>query len=223
MKREMNLNDNLVQCGSSAAHATRKTQHVPFTQHAPFTFHVSRFTPAFTLIELILVMALLTIAVSVTAPAMSKFFRGRTLDSEARRLLAVTRMGQNRAVAEGVPMDLWFNVETGEFGLAIEPSYEKLDPKGANFELDKSLQIQVVSQNAAPALGAATRLQAPSVASVPKVTLVKPGLPTIRFLPDGFISPTSPQTLRLSDRDGFSLLFTENKQRNGYEITTAQN
>src|SRR5262249_9004612 len=38
----------------------------------------------FTLIELILVMALLTVAVSVTAPALSNFFRGRALDSEAR-------------------------------------------------------------------------------------------------------------------------------------------
>src|SRR5207253_10956500 len=42
----------------------------------------------FTLIELILVMTILTIAVSLTAPALANFFRGRTLDSEARRLLA---------------------------------------------------------------------------------------------------------------------------------------
>ena len=53
---------------------------------------------AFTLIELILVMAILTMAVSVTAPTLANFFRGRTLDAEARRLLAMTRGGQNRAV-----------------------------------------------------------------------------------------------------------------------------
>ena len=39
---------------------------------------------AFTLIELILVMALLVIVMAVSAPALSNFFRGRTLDSEAR-------------------------------------------------------------------------------------------------------------------------------------------
>jgi prepilin-type N-terminal cleavage/methylation domain-containing protein len=186
-------------------------------------FRVSRFTHAFTLIELILVMALLTIAVSVTAPALSKFFRGRTLDSEARRLLAVTRMGQNRAVAEGVPMDLWIDKDQGKFGLEMEPSYEKNDPKGVDYDLDPSLQIEAIVQQSPAVLGASTRLQNPSVASVPKVALVKPGLPTIRFLPDGFVSPTSPQTLRLVDRDGFSLLLTENKARNGYDITTAQN
>ena len=37
----------------------------------------------FTLIELVLVMALLVVAISVTAPVLSRFFRGRTLDSEA--------------------------------------------------------------------------------------------------------------------------------------------
>ena len=45
---------------------------------------------AFTLIELILVMALLTIAASLVAPKMASFFRGRAHDQEARRLLALT-------------------------------------------------------------------------------------------------------------------------------------
>src|SRR4051794_2206607 len=62
---------------------------------------------AFTLIELILVMTVLTIPASITAPALANFFRGRTLDSEARRILALTRQGQNRAVSEGLPMELW--------------------------------------------------------------------------------------------------------------------
>src|SRR5512143_2179039 len=66
---------------------------------------------AFTLIELILVMALLTIVISLTAPKLSRFFHGRTLDSEARRLLALTRSGQSRAVSEGLPMDLWVDAK----------------------------------------------------------------------------------------------------------------
>src|SRR5512135_2984890 len=80
--------------------------------------------PAFTLIELILVMAILTMAVAVTAPVLSHFFRGRALDSEARRLLSLTRDGQSRAVSEGVPVDLWINAEQASYGLEVEPSYE---------------------------------------------------------------------------------------------------
>src|SRR3954453_22495301 len=79
---------------------------------------------AFTLIELILVMTILTIAISVTAPALANFFRGRSLDSEARRLLALTRQGQSRAISEGVPMQLWVDAAHGGYGLEAEPSYE---------------------------------------------------------------------------------------------------
>src|SRR5580765_8012860 len=57
---------------------------------------------AFTLIEMIVVMALLGITISVALPSLKGFFRGRTLDSEARRMLALTRQGQTRAVSTGV-------------------------------------------------------------------------------------------------------------------------
>src|ERR1039458_3267430 len=39
-------------------------------------------TRAFTLIELILVMAILTMSISITMPTLSRFFRARVLDSE---------------------------------------------------------------------------------------------------------------------------------------------
>src|SRR5438128_11617175 len=59
---------------------------------------------AFTLIELILVMALLMIVLAVSAPSLQGFFKGRNLDSEARRILGLTKYGQSRAVSEGIPM-----------------------------------------------------------------------------------------------------------------------
>ena len=55
------------------------------------------FTGAFTLIELILVLALLVIITSLAAPAMANFIRGRALDSEARRLSALMHAAQSRA------------------------------------------------------------------------------------------------------------------------------
>src|SRR6266540_3620386 len=55
---------------------------------------------AFTLIELLLVMALLLLVFGVTLPSLKGFFRGRNLDSEARRFLSLTRYGQSRAVSE---------------------------------------------------------------------------------------------------------------------------
>src|SRR3954451_20071745 len=71
----------------------------------------------FTLVELILVMALLAIVMAVSAPALSNFFRGRTLDSEARCLMSLTRYGQSRAVSEGIPMLLIIDTRRGAYRL----------------------------------------------------------------------------------------------------------
>ena len=177
---------------------------------------------AFTLIELILVMAILIMAVSLTAPTLSHFFRGRTLNSEARQLLALTRNGQSRAVSEGLPMDLWLDVEQGTFGLGAEPSYETSDPKAVDFRLDGGLRLEVVNNTVVAPVITMNRAQQASSASVPRVTLVHANLPTIRFLPDGSFSETSPQALRLTDRDGASLWVRQARDRVSYEIASTE-
>jgi prepilin-type N-terminal cleavage/methylation domain-containing protein len=172
----------------------------------------------FTLIELILVMALLTVVISLTAPRLSRFFHGRTLDSEARRLLALTRSGQSRAVSEGVPMDLWVDAEKGEFGLEAEPSFGTSDPKAVEFSLDSGLQIEVVSKVAAAPTTTFNRARRASTASIPRVALARGSLPTIRFLPDGSLGETSPEKLHLASGDGGSLWLAQSTDGLTYEI-----
>src|SRR5688572_19269233 len=84
---------------------------------------------AFTLIELILVMALLVIVIGVTFPSLQKFFRGRTLESEGRRFLTLTRYAQSRAVAEGIPMTLWVDPLEGIYGLEAQKGFLDRDDK----------------------------------------------------------------------------------------------
>jgi type II secretion system protein H len=191
----------------------------PFFCVSRFAFYVSR-SPAFTLIELILVMAILTMMVSLTAPTLSHFFRGRTLDSEARRLLALTRQGQARAVSEGIPIDLWVNAPQGQFGLQAEPSYETQDARAIDFTIDSSLQLEVVSQTVVPVSTQSRNLSSATTdgSSVLKITLARAGLPTIRFLPDGSISETSPQKLHLTGREGAALWVALARDRLSYEI-----
>jgi prepilin-type N-terminal cleavage/methylation domain-containing protein len=169
---------------------------------------------AFTLIELILVMTVLTIAASITAPALANFFRGRTLDSEARRLLSLTRQGQSRAVSEGLPMELWFDVQQGVYGLEAEPSYEPNDSKAVTFTLEREMQMEVASANIA------TNFMARSSSSTQSSTKRSnhPNLPVISFLPDGSVGETSPQTLRLTGLDGRSMLVGLSRSGLNYEI-----
>jgi type II secretion system protein H len=154
----------------------------------------------FTLIELILVLALLVIITSIAAPAMSRFVRGRALDAEARRLLTLMHLAQSRAVSEGEPMMLWVNEKSGGYGVAAETSGQNGDPKAEDLMIDSTLAISVLNSGT----GVPTTFN---------------NLPAIRFQADGTIDENSPQTLKLTDSDGFSRLLTETPLRNGYEIT----
>src|SRR5947208_16892741 len=92
---------------------------------------------AFTLIGLVLVMTMLLIVFSVALPSLKGFFRGRTLDSEARRFLSLTRYGQSRAVSEGVPMVLWIDTRRGAYGLQQQAGYTDGDSNTVRFALSE--------------------------------------------------------------------------------------
>lgn len=158
----------------------------------------ARQSRAFTLIELILVMTVLVVAVSVVAPALAGFFRGRTLDLEARRLLALVHAGQSRAISEGWPVLLWVDAPQHAYGLAAESTSRNGDPKALDFSLDDNLQLAAV--NAAP------------------VPVIGRSLPAIRFLPDGSVDESSPATLRLTSADGSALWLMQSTDHTTYEI-----
>jgi Tfp pilus assembly protein FimT len=159
------------------------------------------------LIELILVMAMLAIVVSVAFPSLQGFFRGRNLDSEARRFLSLTRYGQSRAVSEGVPMVLWIDAQEGTYGLQAQAGYMDLDRKAVEFELDKELRIEVQ----APVVirqSSSTQQTQPGVGNVPK----------IQFLPDGFIAETSPESILFRQDPAGAIRITQSSSRLNYEI-----
>jgi type II secretion system protein H len=166
----------------------------------------------FTLIELILILAVLAITAALIIPRLGQFFRGRVLDSETRQLVALMHHGQNRAVSAGVPMVLWLDDKKGAYGLEEEPGYSDKDPDAAEFALDQELQLEVETPDSALVAARSTR----PVDSGPRA-----GLPQIRFLPDGTIDENSPRTLKLVDRNGPAVKFTQSRDRSQYEIDTA--
>jgi type II secretion system protein H len=161
--------------------------------------HCGAHSRAFTLIELILVLALLVIITSIAVPTMSHFIRGRALDSESRRLLAIMHMAQSRAVSEGMPMMLWVNAAQGTYGVTAETSGPQGDAHAESLTVDGTLKIAVTSVST----GTQTSFN---------------GLPAIRFLADGTVDEESPQVVQLVDGDGFTRRLTELSNRMGYEI-----
>lgn len=153
----------------------------------------------FTLIELVLVMALLVVAVSMVAPRFSNFVRGRALDSEARRLLALTDAGESRAVSEGMPMVLWFNQKDGAYGLEAETPPQGGDTKAESLSINEGVAIT------------------PAKTGASAMTTFN-HLPDIRFLPDGTVDQNSPRTVQLTEGND-SLWMIELQNHTGYEIS----
>lgn len=165
----------------------------------------ARTSGGFTLIELILVMALIVIAISITGPMLSDFFKGRTLDAEARRFVALTRYGQSRAVSEGVPMVLWIDDKQRTYGLEIEAGYVEEDTGAKEFELEEGLEIEVVRSTIATATvvrnASANQLQ-------------------IRFTPDAFLADSNPDAVILRDAKKNESWIMPNRNNLGYEVRT---
>jgi type II secretion system protein H len=196
------------QSDKSQVTSDTKTRHARsvISRHAS---RVTRRASAFTLIELILVMALLVVITSLAAPGMANFVRGRALDSETRRLFALMHAGQSRAVSEGMPMVLWVDEKTGAYGLEAETTGKNSknakdsDPKAETLTVDSTLQIAVLTAG----------LSMPTTFN---------NLPAIRFLADGSVDENSPQTLQLTDSAGFSRWLIESRTRMGYEVSTSK-
>jgi prepilin-type N-terminal cleavage/methylation domain-containing protein len=180
---------------------------------APRTKRAAR--RAFTLIELILVMTLLVIVVAVTFPSMQRFFRGRTLDSETRRFLTLTRYGQNRAVSEGIPMTLWIDPLQGSYGLEAQKGFLDRDDKAVDYALDEKLDIEITQVG----LNRAQMTQEEQLRRRVSGNS-KNANSEIRFAPDGSVDIMSPQSICIreaSDKDR-ALWVALSENRNGYEV-----
>jgi type II secretion system protein H len=168
---------------------------------------------AFTLIELIVVMTMIVIVLGLVFPSLKGFFRGRALDNEANRFLALTRYGQSRAISEGLPMELWINSRLGTYGLQAQSGYTETQAGLSFYTADPGVQV---SASAPPSITTLTRsnywTQLTSTASV--------AIPKIRFQPDGFIDEISPRTVFFRQGPNDMIRLVENPTHLRYEIKT---
>jgi Tfp pilus assembly protein FimT len=165
------------------------------------------------LIELILVMTLLIVVVSVTAPSLAGFFRGRAVDAEARRLLSLTRLGQSRAAAEGTPMVLWVDTTERKYGLEEDSSYAQEDPRAVEYTIDGNVTLEIGANESVQSLLSANTLFGSLQSSSKHASL-----PQIRFQPDGSVDEVSREAFQLKDREGGSLWLTLSSNRMNYEV-----
>ena len=171
----------------------------------------------FTLVELVVVMTLLVTVIALASPSLSGFFRGRALDAEARRFMSLTRLGQSRAAAEGVPVILWVDTTQRTYGLEADSSFVDQDTKAVEYTLDGNVSAEIgATDSVREALTSNTLFGSGTSSSKHS------SLPQIRFEPDGGISDSSPESFQLMERDGGSLWVGLSVNRLNYEIRNQQ-
>jgi prepilin-type N-terminal cleavage/methylation domain-containing protein len=170
---------------------------------------------AFTLIELIFVLALLAIVAVFVTGSMGSFFRGRALGFEARRMLSLTHYGQSRAVAEGVPVILWVNPATSTYGLTIQATFSEAegDPRAVTYVTETGLTLEAPQ-------GAATVI---SEQDDEKLGITTEGVSVIRFMPDGFFDESSVSRITIRQGTEAALELVPTLNRLSYEIRPASN
>jgi type II secretion system protein H len=171
-----------------------------------------RLCAAFTLVEMVLVMTVMTILLALVFPSLKGFFRGRNLDNEARRFLSLTRYGQSRAITEGVPVELWINPRQGSYGLQALSGYTETQTNPMAFNIDESLKI---SFSAPSSVLIRSNYWTQANAQFGAVT-------KIRFQPDGFISDTSPEKVYLRQGNEAQMVIAETPSHLRYDIENSK-
>lgn len=153
-------------------------------------------TPAaFTLVELILVMALLATIMALAAPSLSRSMRQRYVADEAARFLAATEYARDEAVSQGVPMTLWIEPATGHFGVEPKVGFFGADERSREFEVHSDIHFETS-----------------------KAVATRGIVQAVEFAPDGAPDVASIEEIRLVDRFNSTVTIARTNDRWAYEI-----
>ena len=181
-----------------------------------------------TLIELILVMGLLAVVLGISAPVLSGFVKGRKLQEEARRFLALTRYRRSEAISRGVCMELRIDMDARKYGIypqveygsGARPPVEFSLPEGFSIEQmeeekDFTQKADIRSRNRV-SLKASLSKTLRSFENLGKETEQREKM--IRFWPDGMIDEESPENVRIVGEGEEALRIHLVDLFSGYEI-----
>lgn len=157
-------------------------------------------TAAFTLIELVLVMAVLVTMLAIVAPVISRSMRGRNLEQQGARLQALTEYCRDEAANLGVPMTVWVDPESRRFGADVKAGYTADAAHRKEYALPADLNFD-------PVQGA----QAAKTSGH--------GFDVAEFAPDGTLDPVSAPSVRIANRtNGTAISVTQTPDGYGYQI-----
>ncbi len=154
----------------------------------------------FTLIELIVVMALLSVVLAIAAPRLGGFLSGRNVQEEARRMLSITRYARAEAISRGEPMQVWFDVNKNMYGVRSAYSEALAGTDPVQFACREGISLGVDAQK-----------------------IGKDGQATILFQPDGGADADSVDRVEIREDGVASLALAQLDTGADYEVEDARN
>lgn len=152
---------------------------------------------AFTLIELIVVMAVLATVLAIVVPSLSRSFKQRHLGQEADRLLALIEYARDEAVSQGTPMVVWIDSDQGSFGLDAATGYTASDVSKKQYSLSDDLHFDPVKSSQNTKDGHAIAIQ---------------------FAADGSPDTSNVDSIQIVDHSNASMVVARTADGWGYEI-----
>jgi len=143
----------------------------------------------FTLIELVIVMAVVGTILAVTAPNLAGFVHGRSVREEARRLVAVTRRAAAVAASQSCRTIVWLEPDTGIYGWRRVETYDEDGADEVSFTAADGITL--------------------TVSPVPEE-----GTCEITFRPDGGVEGASDLVIRFvagSDEEASEVVFDDDR------------
>lgn len=102
----------------------------------------------YTLLELVLVLAIIATTIAAAAPVLSKFARGQRAEEAARQFVALTRYARSQAVADGATYQLAIDTNAGKWQLKVledestETYGEASGPFAKQYSVPEGIEIQ---------------------------------------------------------------------------------
>jgi len=107
------------------------------------TRRAKHFRSAFTLIELVLVMLLITIAMAIAAPSLRNFWKGNRVKDAGEQLAYITRLARTQAISDGAIYRLGIDPNGDGYALYKQQAEGFVLIPSDNFALPEETHVEV--------------------------------------------------------------------------------